>query len=39
MQSFYLAARKQLHVINPGDITPRDLEVGRDLPYRAEGSS
>lgn len=39
LQSFYLAARKQLQVINPGDITPRDLEVGRDLPHRAEGSS
>jgi hypothetical protein len=38
LQSFYVAARKQLQVINPGDITPRDLEVGRDRSYRAEGS-
>jgi hypothetical protein len=29
VQSFYVAARKQLQVINPGDIAPRDLEVGR----------
>jgi hypothetical protein len=33
LQSFYVAARQQLHVINPGDITPRDLETGRD-PHR-----
>ncbi len=30
LQSFYIAARKQLQVINPGAITPRDLETGRD---------
>jgi hypothetical protein len=30
LQSFYVAARRQLQVINPGDITPRDLEAGRD---------
>jgi len=30
LQDFYVAARKQLHVINPGAITPRDLEAGRD---------
>lgn len=30
MQGFYVAARKQLHVINPDAITPRDLETGRD---------
>ena len=35
LQSFYVAARKQLHVINPAAITPRDLEAGRD-PSRQE---
>jgi hypothetical protein len=30
LQGFYVAARKQLNVINPGAITPRDLEAGRD---------
>jgi hypothetical protein len=30
LQSFYVAARKQLHVTNPASITPRDLEAGRD---------
>ena len=30
MQSFYVAARKQLQVVNPSVIIPRDLEVGRD---------
>jgi hypothetical protein len=30
LQSFYVAARKQLQVINPSAIAPRDLEVGRD---------
>jgi hypothetical protein len=29
LQAFYVAARKQLHVINPSAITPRDLEAGR----------
>lgn len=35
LQEFYLAARKQLQVINPNDITPRDLEVGRDPSHRS----
>ena len=35
LQDFYTAARKQLHVINPGAITPRDLEPGRDPSRRA----
>lgn len=35
LQDFYIAARKQLQVINPGVITPRDLEVGRDPSTRA----
>jgi hypothetical protein len=30
LQSFYVAARKQLHVANPSAITPRNLEAGRD---------
>jgi hypothetical protein len=30
LQSFYVAARTQLQVINPSAIAPRDLEVGRD---------
>jgi hypothetical protein len=30
LQSFYVTARKQLHVTNPASITPRDLEAGRD---------
>jgi hypothetical protein len=30
MQNFYVAARKQLQVVNPSAIIPRDLEVGRD---------
>ncbi len=30
LQTFYVAARKQLHVINPNAITQRDLEPGRD---------
>ena len=34
MQSFYVAARKQLQVVNPGVIIPRDLEVGRDPSHR-----
>jgi hypothetical protein len=34
LQSFYVAARRQLHVINPDTITPRDLEAGRDQ-YRS----
>lgn len=38
LQSFYAAARKQLQVIHPGDITPRDLEAGRDRLHRAQGS-
>jgi hypothetical protein len=35
LQNFYTAARKQLHVINPGAITPRDLEPGRDPSHQA----
>jgi hypothetical protein len=35
LQDFYTAARKQLHVINPGAITPRDLEPGRDPSHQA----
>ena len=30
LQAFYIAARKQLHIVNPGVITPRDFEAGRD---------
>lgn len=30
LQDFYIAARKQLQVIKPSVITPRDLEAGRD---------
>lgn len=35
LQSFYVAARKQLHVASPSDITPRDLEAGRDKSSQA----
>jgi hypothetical protein len=35
LQSFYAAARRQLHVINPGAITPGDLEAGRDSSCQA----
>jgi len=35
LQDFYIAARKQLQVINPSVITPRDLEAGRDPSTRA----
>lgn len=34
MQNFYVAARKQLQVVNPSAIIPRDLEVGRDPSHR-----
>lgn len=30
LQSFYVAAREQLQVINPKAIAPRELEAGRD---------
>lgn len=30
MQNFYVAARKQLKVVNPNAIIARDLETGRD---------
>jgi hypothetical protein len=30
LQTFYVAARVQLQVINPKGIAPRDLEAGRD---------
>ena len=30
LQSFYVAARRQLQVIHPSDIAPRDLKAGRD---------
>lgn len=41
LQGFYVAARTQLQVINPGNITPRDLEAGRDpsKPAQAPGQS
>lgn len=32
LQLFYIAARKQLQVINPTEITSREFEGGRDLP-------
>jgi hypothetical protein len=35
LQDFYVAARKQLRVINPTAITPRDLEAGRDSSHRS----
>lgn len=35
LQSFYVAARKQLQVINPGAMAPRDLEKGRDPSHQA----
>jgi hypothetical protein len=34
MQGFYVAARKQLQVVNPSAIIPRDLEAGRDPSRR-----
>jgi hypothetical protein len=34
LQSFYAAAREQLHVINPKAIAPRELEAGRDPSAR-----
>ena len=39
LQDFYIAARTQLQVINPGNITRRDLEDGRDpsKPAQAPG--
>ena len=30
LQAFYVAARKQLQVVNASTIAPRDLEAGRD---------
>jgi len=35
LQSFYVAARRQLQVANPNAITPRDLEAGRDRSPQA----